>query len=72
MSKAKKSLPPLPDGIEIGKHVIFYLNGWRHGTLIEVKGKLLGVQPVGTYEHAKKHIKWVGFDDVKKVDSESK
>ena len=64
----KRKLVPLPDGIEVGKVVSYYLNGWRLGTLQEVKGNLVGIKPVGTYLHDNKNMKWVNITDLKRAD----
>lgn len=64
----KRKLVPLPDGIEVGKVVSYYLNGWRLGTLQEVKGNLAGIKPIGTYLHYHKNMKWVNINDLKRAD----
>lgn len=64
----KKKLILLPEGIEVGRVVSYYLNGWRLGTLQEVKGNLVSIKPVGTYLHCKKNLKWVPITDIKRAD----
>lgn len=71
MSRARnKKLTPLPEGVEVGKPVSYYANGWRFGTLAEIKGNEAGVKGVGTYLHAATRLKWVKITDLKAVTQE--
>lgn len=63
MAKKEVIPEPLPEGIEIGKYVSYYDEGWRVGTLVEVIGTTVSIKPMGN----NKHVVKVGMDDIKKV-----
>jgi hypothetical protein len=68
--KRGKKFLPLPEGVEVGKPVRYYSNGWRFGTLAEVSGNDAGIDIGKSYAHpeVKTRLKWVNISDIKKVE----
>jgi len=69
MPKARrKNLIPLPEGVEVGKNVRYYLNGWRYGRLDKIEGNNAGIHVNAAYSGVEKRLKWISVADIKKVD----
>jgi len=67
--KRNTNLTPIPAGVEIGKPVSYYSNGWRFGTLVEISGNDAGIKTAGTYKHEEPtRLKWILVSDLKAVD----
>lgn len=65
----KANLQPLPEGVEVGKLVSYYGNGWHIGQLRSVKGNLGSIVPQGYNSENKKHnAKLIPISDMKKID----
>ena len=65
----KSNLLPLPEGVEVGKLVRYYGNGWHVGQLRSVKGNTGSVVPQGYNSENKKHnAKLILITDMKKID----
>lgn len=53
--------------METGSLVQYYLEGWRYGYLLEVKGKRAKVRPVAAYKAGTPRGTWVPLEDVREV-----
>ena len=65
----KAKLQPLPEGVEVGKPVRYYKNGWYIGTLRSIKGNLGSIVQQGYNSESKRHnAKLIPIADMKKID----
>jgi hypothetical protein len=64
----KIKLLPLPEGVEVGKLIKYYSNGWRVGRLRSVKGNAGSVVQQGFGEDMKRHAKLIPIEDMAKLD----
>jgi hypothetical protein len=66
----KIKLNPLPEGVEVGKLVRYYSNGWYIGQLRSVKGNTASIVRQGYGADAKRHnAKLIPFMDIKKIEN---
>lgn len=59
----RKACPTVfPEGVALGARVMYYVNGWRYGTLESVKGQIAKIKPLAGNHRAYT----VPMEDVKK------
>lgn len=62
-----KAVETLPTGLVLGELVYYYLEGWRVGTLVEVKGSRAHIRPVAAFKASTPHLIWAQLEDVKGI-----
>jgi hypothetical protein len=51
-----------------GEAIMYFLNGWRSGTVVKKWGKRLSITPVSAYGKTHHRNIWVPLVDVRKVE----